>query len=86
MDRKRTLNSMCENRTLTAPTMDGKIKAPPPAGRMELVTLEIFVIQPPVLLALPPETSTVSMARPPSLGLANVLSAMTARDDDFNPR
>jgi hypothetical protein len=25
-----------------APTMDGKIKAPPPAGRMWLVGLEIF--------------------------------------------
>jgi hypothetical protein len=29
-----------------APTMDGKIKAPPPAGRMWLLGLEIFDIQP----------------------------------------
>jgi hypothetical protein len=29
-----------------APTMDCKIKAPPPAGRMWLVGLEIFDIQP----------------------------------------
>ena len=28
-----------------APTMDGKIKAPPPAGRMGLVGLEIFGIR-----------------------------------------
>jgi hypothetical protein len=29
-----------------APTMDGKIKAPPPALRMWLVVLQIFRIQP----------------------------------------
>ena len=46
-----------------APTMDGKIKAPPAARRMGLVGLEIFGISAhPTLLALPPETSTISMA------------------------
>ena len=45
MDRQGTSAEPCGNRTLTLrhpPTMDGKIKAPPPAGRMWLVGLEIF--------------------------------------------
>ena len=51
-----------------APTMDGKIKAPPAAGRMWLVGLEIFGIWPILdLLALSPETPTISMRQAPSL-------------------
>ena len=42
MDRQGISAEPCGNRTLTAPTMDGKIKAPPPAERMLLVGLKIF--------------------------------------------
>ena len=38
------------------------------------------------LLALSPETPRISMRQAPSLGSASALSAMTTRDDDFNPR
>ena len=42
MDRQGISAEPCGNRTLTTPTMDCKIKAPPSAGRMWLVGLEIF--------------------------------------------
>jgi hypothetical protein len=66
--------------------MDGKIKAPPAAGRMWLVGLEIFGIWPRILLALLPATPTISVSQPPSLRSARTPSAMTTTDDDFNPR
>ena len=67
--------------------MDGKIKAPPPAGRMWLVGLEIFGVWPVrTCWRFRLETPTISMPQAPSLGSANALPDMTTRDDDFNPR
>ena len=46
MPRNCTTQSAVQRPDAYAPTMDGKIKAPPSAGRMWLVGLEIFGIRP----------------------------------------
>ena len=61
------LLKICAETDGYAPTMDGKIKAPPSAGRMWLVGLEIFDIQPIRPAGASPETSTISMRQTPSL-------------------
>ena len=66
--------------------MEGKIKAPPPAGRMWLLDWSFSTSSRSGLLALSPETATISMPRGPSRGLGKAPKGMTMRDDDFNPR
>ena len=66
--------------------MEGKIKAPPPAGRMWLVGLEIFDIQP--IRPAGAFARNVNDFNAPSAipGIGEARPAMTTRDDDFNPR
>jgi type IV secretory pathway VirD2 relaxase len=68
------------------PTREGKIKAPPPAGRMWLVGLKIFDIQP-----IPPAGASARNANdfnvPSAIpGINEDAPRMTTRDEDFNPR
>ncbi len=66
--------------------MDGKIKAPPPVGRMGLVGLTIFGIwhiQPAGAFSGNANDCNLTSAIQASVGPD---PSMTARDDDFNPR
>ena len=67
------------------PTMDGKIKAPPSAGRMWLVGLEIFGIQPPARWRFSPNRQRFKSRCAISV-IGRGAHVMTMHDDDFNPR
>ena len=67
--------------------MDGKIKAPPPAGRMWLVGLEIFGVRPYRTcwrFRQKHQDFNAPSAIPADRRVHS--AAMTTRDDDFNPR
>ena len=66
--------------------MDGKIKAPPSAGRMWLVGLEIFGVWHTRPAGAFARNTKISMRQAPSHGIGEGAPAMTTRDDDFNPR
>ena len=69
-----------------APTMDGKIKAPPPALRMWLVVLQIFRIQPTRAAGASPRNANGFNASTAIPGIGELAFSHNRARDDFNPR
>ena len=86
MPRNCTTQSGCRDRTLTLRPRTARLKRRLWQGACGWLDWRFSTSSQSALLALSPETRTISKPRAPSLGSAKALPAMTMQDDDFNPR